>query len=298
VAKSWKGESSDLYLEEQLHQALAQTARLENALAESKSQILNLQQRLQRPTQIPPQGNEDGEVINALVQEFRQPMASIMGYTDLLLAESVGIIDALQRNFLERIKGSVERLQAMSNDLIQITHLQSGPLELTPEPINAGVVIDEAMAAISSQVRAKNIVLRVDLPDELPEIKADRDAFLQIVVHLLQNASAATPVEGAISLRVRVQTGDHAEPAMLLQVSDTGGGIASEDLPRVFSLRYRADNALIHGVGDTGVGLSIAKILVEAQNGRIWVESATGQSSTFSVLLPLSPKRGTAATMS
>ena len=298
VAKSGKGESSDLYLEEQLHQALAQTARLENALAESKSQILNLQQRLQRPTQIPPQGNEDGEVINALVQEFRQPMASIMGYTDLLLAESVGIIDALQRNFLERIKGSVERLQAMSNDLIQITHLQSGPLELTLEPINAGVVIDEAMAAISSQVRAKNIVLRVDLPDELPEIKADRDAFLQIVVHLLQNASAATPVEGAISLRVRVQTGDHAEPAMLLQVSDTGGGIASEDLPRVFSLRYRADNALIHGVGDTGVGLSIAKILVEAQNGRIWVESATGQSSTFSVLLPLSSKRGTAATMS
>lgn len=298
AAKSGLGESSDLYLEDQLHQALAQTAHLENALAESKSQILNLQQSLQRPAQKPPQVDEDGEVINALVQEYRQPMASIMGYTDLLLAESAGIIGALQRNFLERIKGSIERLQAISNDLIQITHLQSGPLEFTPEPINAGTLIDEAMAAISSQVRAKNISLRVDLPDELPEIRADRDALQQIVVHLLQNASSATPVEGTISLRVHLQTGDHAEPAMLLQVTDTGGGIASEDLPRVFSRRYRADNALIQGVGDTGVGLSIAKTLVEAQNGRIWVESTSGQSSTFSVLLPLSPKGGTAATMS
>ena len=298
ASKSGLGESSDHYLEDQLHQALAQTAHLENALAESKSQILNLQQSLQRPAQKPSQGDEDSEVINALVQEYRQPMASIMGYTDLLLAESAGIIGALQRNFLERIKGSIERLQAISNDLIQITHLQSGPLEFIPEPINAGTLIDEAMAAISSQVRAKNIALRVDLPDELPEIRADRDALQQIVVHLLQNASSATPVEGTISLRVHLQTGDNAEPAMLLQVTDTGGGIASEDLPRVFSRRYRADNALIQGVGDTGVGLSIAKTLVEAQNGQIWVESTSGQSSTFSVLLPLSPKGGNAATMS
>ncbi len=291
------GPASNAYLEEQLKQALEQTARLENRLAESNSKILNLEQKLQRQDKAQP-ANEDGEVINALVQEYRQPLASITGYTDLLLAESAGIIGALQRNFLERIKGSIERLQAISNDLIQITHLQSGPLELTPEPINASVLIDEAVATISSQIRTKNISLRVDLPDELPEIKADRDALQQIVGHLLQNASAATPVEGTITLKVKLQPGSNGEPAMLLQVSDTGGGIAAEDLPRVFSRRYRADNALIQGVGDTGVGLSIARTLVEAHQGRIWVESAPGQSSTFSVLLPLSPKGGTASAVS
>ena len=291
------GPPANLYFEEQLQQALKETARLENALADSRSQILNLEQKLQRQDKASPE-NEDGEVIDALVQEYRQPLASIMGYTDLLLAESAGIIGALQRNFLERIRGSIERLQAISNDLIQITHLQSGPLELTPEPINASVLIDEAVATISSQVRGKNISLRVDLPDELPEIKADRDALQQIVGHLLQNASAVTPVEGTISLKVLLQPGNNGEPAMLLQVSDTGGGIAPEDLPRVFARRYRADNALIQGVGDTGVGLSIAKTLVEAHQGRIWVESTPGQSSTFSVLLPLSPRGGAAATVS
>jgi len=289
----------DSYFEEQLRAALKQAAHLENALADSNSQILKLEQALQRQgtpvTDDARIANEVTEVINALVQEYRQPMASIMGYTDLLLAESAGIIGALQRNFLERIKGSIERLQGISNDLLQITHLQSGPLELSPEPINASVLIDDAVSAISSQVRAKNISLRVDLPDELPEIKADRDALQQIVVHLLQNASGATPVEGTISLKVRLQSVDNGEPAMLLQVTDTGGGIAAEDLPKVFARRYRADHALIQGVGDTGVGLSIARTLVEALQGKIWVESTPGQSSTFSVLLPLAPKSGAAA---
>jgi two-component system phosphate regulon sensor histidine kinase PhoR len=75
-----------------------------------------------------------------------------------------------------------------------------------------------------------------------------------------------------------------------IQVSDNGGGISSEDLPRVFARRYRAEHSLIQGVGDTGVGLSIAKALVEAQNGRIWVETEAGVGSTFSVLMPVLEK--------
>ena len=234
--------------------------------------------------------DEDEAVIAALIQELRQPMASITGYTDLLLAETAGIIGALQRNFLERIKGAIERMQGIMNDLAQMTDLQSSPPALAPESINASVLIDEALAVISSQLRSKNITLRVDMPDELPEIQADHDALQQIVMHLLQNAGSVTPTEGTIGLKLRVQPDDRGLPAMLFQVTDTGGGIASEDLPRVFSRRYRADNPLIQGVGDTGIGLSIARTLVEAHQGRIWVESIPGQSSTFSVLLPLNPR--------
>jgi len=280
---------ASIHFEDELRRSLEQVAHLQNALATSNIQLLALQKTA-------PEGEEGAgigenkEVINALVQELRQPMASITGYTDLLLAESAGLIGALQRNFLERIKGSIERMQAILNDLIQTTALQSAPLELSPQAVNASVIIDEAVAAVSAQVRAKNITLRVDLPDELPEIRADRDAIQQVVVHLLQNASSVTPVEGSISLKVHVQPNDRNEPAMLLQVTDTGGGIAAEDLPRVFSRRYRADNPLIQGVGDTGVGLSIAKTLVEAHHGRIWVESTPGQSSTISILLPLNPR--------
>ncbi|HVP21994.1 MAG TPA: ATP-binding protein [Anaerolineaceae bacterium] len=276
------------HLEEELRQALEQVAHLQNSLAESNIQLLELQ-KMPRLAEEETEEGENKEVINALVQELRQPMASITGYTDLLLAESAGLIGALQRNFLERVKSSIERMQSILNDLVQTTALQNNPPELEPRAVHTGVVIDEAVAAVSAQVRAKNITLRVDLPDELPEIRADRDAIQQVVVHLLQNAGSATPVEGSISLRALVQPDDRNEPAILLQVTDSGGGIASEDLPRVFSRRYRADNPLIQGVGDTGVGLSIAKTLVEAHHGRIWVESVPGQSSTFSILLPVNP---------
>jgi signal transduction histidine kinase len=116
-------------------------------------------------------------------------------------------------------------------------------------------------------------------------IHADREALQQILIHLLQNAGAASPVEGSVTLRVRLENEDNKD-YVLIQVNDTGGGIPSEDLPRVFSRLYRADNVLIQGIGDTGVGLSIAKTLTEAQGGRIWVETELGVGSTFSVLLP------------
>jgi signal transduction histidine kinase len=90
-------------------------------------------------------------------------------------------------------------------------------------------------------------------------------------------------------LRVHIQEDKPGEPCLFLQVTDHGGGIAKEDISRVFARRYRADNPLVQGVGDTGVGLSITKTLTEALGGHIWVESEPGQSSTFSVLLPIGP---------
>jgi signal transduction histidine kinase len=118
-------------------------------------------------------------------------------------------------------------------------------------------------------------------------LNADRDALQQILIHLLQNASLATPVDGEISLCARMEDRDIQPGYVLIQVSDSGGGIPAEELPRVFSRLYRADNPLIQGVGDTGVGLSIVKTLVEAHGGRIWVDSEIGRGSTFSILLPL-----------
>jgi two-component system sensor histidine kinase ResE len=97
----------------------------------------------------------------------------------------------------------------------------------------------------------------------------------------------ATPADGEISLRARVESKENEPSYLLIQVTDQGGGIPAEDLPRVFSRLYRADNVLIQGIGDTGVGLSIVKALVDAHGGRIWVDTELGQGSSFSVLLPL-----------
>jgi signal transduction histidine kinase len=128
--------------------------------------------------------------------------------------------------------------------------------------------------------------MHLDLPKNVGTIYADREALQQILIHLLQNAGAASPLEGTVHLKVQTKAEDGRE-FVLIQVTDTGGGIPPEDIGRVFTRLYRADNVLIQGVGDTGVGLSIAKTLTEAQKGRIWVDSQPGVGSTFSVLLPI-----------
>lgn len=268
-------------LEGELRLTLEEIARLQNQLAESNMKLTEFEMGASSA-----RSNEQAEVVASISQELRQPMSSIVGYTDLLLGESVGILGALQRKFVERIKASTERIGNMIDDLIQITTLETGLNELKPEAVDLNLIIDNAMSYTSSQVREKNISLHLDLPKNMEPVHTDREALQQILIHLLQNAGSASPVEGTVHLRVKTETEEGSE-YILIQVSDTGGGIPAEDLPRVFTRLYRADNVLIQGVGDTGVGLSIAKTLTEAQKGRIWVESEAGVGSTFSVLLPI-----------
>jgi signal transduction histidine kinase len=225
------------------------------------------------------------EVIAAITQELRQPMSSITGYTDLLLAESVGILGALQRKFLERVKASTERMGTLLEDLIRVTSIDSGTLRLESAAVDVSGVIDEAIMACSAQFRDKGISLLMDVDEALPSLKADRDALQQILSHLLLNACLASPPEGEVSLSAG-ELSDNGDRRVLLAVRDTGGGIPPEEQGRVFSRLYRADNPLIPGLGETGVGLSIAKVLVESHGGRIWVETEAGVGSTFNVLLP------------
>ncbi|MGH2523554.1 MAG: sensor histidine kinase, partial [Anaerolineales bacterium] len=233
----------------------------------------------------------DREVIASLTQELRQPMSSITGYADLLLSESVGIIGALQRKFLERIKASTERMGALLDDLLNVTAINVGELRLEHESLDVAKVVEEAVQSCATQFREKEITLRMDMPEDLPRLNADRDALRQILTHLLNNASSASAVNSEILLTVqheveRPRIGDPAH-YLFISMSDTGGGIAPEDQPRVFSRLYRADAPLVAGVGDTGVGLSMVKALVEAHGGRVWVISEQGVGSTFYVLMPL-----------
>ena len=233
------------------------------------------------------QADKKDVLVSSIAMEMRQPMSSIIGYTDLLMSESVGILGSLQVKFMERIKASVERLRAMNHDLIQLTG-ESSELGAAQERdlVDLTEIIDDAISFTRSQLREKNIILRVDLPDHLPELRADRDAIQQILIHLLQNAGSVTPVEGEMALHAKLDQ-EIQESHILLQVSDSGGGIPEDDLPRVFSRIYQAENTLIEGIGDTGVGLAMAKSLAESQGGDLWVETTPGEGSTFSVFLPV-----------
>jgi PAS domain S-box-containing protein len=232
------------------------------------------------------------EIAVSLIHELRTPMTSITGYTDLLLSESVGILGETQRQFLQRIGANIERMGGLLNDLVKVTAIDAGQISLSPEPVELINVIEDAIMSLSAQFGERKLAVQMDMPSELPPVHADRDSLYQIVLHLLSNACQCSEPETEIVVGARLQEHDGQVEGLpnylFVSVTDTGGGIAPEEHRRVFQRLYRADNPLIAGLGDTGVGLSIAKSLVEAQGGRIWVESEMGAGSTFSFILPLS----------
>lgn len=231
------------------------------------------------------------DLLASLVQELRTPMTSIIGYTDLLLGESVGILGAMQRKFLQRVKANTERMSAKLDDLIEITDIDLGRLEIEPETVNIVSIIEEAIMNTAGQFRERGITIDMALEDDLPEIYADPDALNQVMQNLLSNACQASEESSTVVVSANLQNA--GDPVLggssyfMVSVTDTGGGIAKEDRRRVFTRLYRADNPLIDGLGETGVGLSVAKTIVEAHGGRIWVESEEGTGSTFSFLLPV-----------
>jgi signal transduction histidine kinase/GAF domain-containing protein len=232
------------------------------------------------------------EAMVSLIHELRTPMTSITGYADLLLGESVGILGEMQRQFLQRVKANVERMGGLLEDLVKVTAIDTGQVWLSPAPVELISVIEDAIASLSAQFSERRLAVNMDLPSQLPSVHADRDSLYQIVQHLLSNACQCSEPGSEILVRAELEKYNDQVDGMpdylSVSVTDKGGGIAPEDQGRVFQRLYRADNPLISGLGDTGVGLSIAKALVEANGGRIWVESETGVGSTFSFILPLS----------
>jgi signal transduction histidine kinase len=177
------------------------------------------------------------------------------------------------------------------DDLIEITAIDLGRLEIELETVNIVSIIEEAIMNTAGQFRERGITVDLALDDDLPEISADPDALNQVMLNLLSNACHASEANSTVVVGANLQdTTDAVLGDMeyfMVSVSDTGGGIPDEERRRVFTRLYRADNPLIKGLGETGVGLSVAKTLIEAHGGRIWVESEEGIGSTFSFLLPV-----------
>ncbi|HYO87148.1 MAG TPA: ATP-binding protein, partial [Candidatus Limnocylindrales bacterium] len=237
------------------------------------------------------------DVLLSMVQDVRTPMTSIVGYVDLLLGESAGILGEMQRKFLQRISTNVQRLTSMLDDLIRIAFLDAGRFTLAPNPVNVVELIEDSIDSAMNALREKGLSLHLNLQEDVADIFADRDALSQVVGHLLTNAYLVSPPGSDLYISahqdaVNVQREDgtvEAMPAVLVSFEDRGGGIALEDQPRVFARKYKAENPLIQGLGDTGVGLAIARALVEAHGGEVWLESREGIGSTFTFYIPAQP---------
>ncbi|MBN1877172.1 MAG: hypothetical protein JXA33_23315 [Anaerolineae bacterium] len=252
-------------------------------LTDGDGQVMGLVMTLNAPESIV----ERREAIVSTAHEFRTPMTAVTGYTDLLLGEQAGILTEMQQQFLERVKANVEQMGHLLNDLISIVSPDSQSIELSPQPVDLMEIIEEAIMGLAARFRERKLTVHLDLPSGLPKAQADHDSLYQIMLRLLSNAVLCSKEGTAVTVSAHKETPETIQGTfILISVEDTGSGIAVEDYGRVFRRFYRANQPLIQGMGEKGVGMALAKMLVEANGGRIWVRSKPGVGSIFSLILP------------
>jgi two-component system phosphate regulon sensor histidine kinase PhoR len=213
--------------------------------------------------------------------ELKTPLASIQGFVETLLT---GAIHDQEHNvrFLERIQANVKRLTNLVTDLLSLARIETGQLEIQRSAVEWGSVLDDVLRLRESTLQAKGLRLEVVGREHGLRVRGDREAMTQVLHNLIDNAIQYTPAPGRITVRFS-RRGEQG----LLSVEDTGIGIPSGDLERIFERFYRVDKARSRAAGGTGLGLSIVKNLVLRMEGEVTVTSEEGRGSVFSVALPL-----------
>jgi len=223
--------------------------------------------------------------------ELRTPLAGIIGYADTLLD---GALDDQKNNrgFVEIIRANAVRLSNIAADLLILSELESGSEGQEPDVISVRGVLDSAVATVDSEARARDVnVIRESVEDVF--VTGSRLRLEQAILNLLANAIKFNRSGGEVRVSAREVDG-----RISIQIADTGVGIPSEDLPRIFERFYRVDKARSRQVGGTGLGLSIVKHVVERMNGQVTVESRLGRGSTFTLFLPATHVRNSVVELS
>lgn len=227
------------------------------------------------------------EFVSVAAHELKTPITALMGYIELLISESMGKVTLVQEQFLQIIKANVERLSDLADDLLDISHIEAGTIQLQIQKLYLSELVNEIVATFQPEVEKKGLTLIVDVPPYLPGVWGDRGRLVQLLTNLIINAYKYTPSGGQVGIVARQVDG-----SIQVDVMDTGIGISRQDQEQLFSRFFRADNPLIREIGGTGLGLSIAKSIVSLHGGEIWVDSELGRGSTFSFTLPLAQADG------
>ncbi|MFP3897924.1 MAG: ATP-binding protein [Dehalococcoidia bacterium] len=220
------------------------------------------------------------ELIGNISHEFRTPLAAIKAMVETLLDGAVEDRETV-RDFLKRIDDEVERLTQIVAELTELSRIETGKAELILEPVDLNLLVEDAVSQLSPQADRQQLIVEKQLAADLPVVQADKARTRQVIVNIFHNAIKFTDAGGRIAIATRAQ-GD----SVMVVVSDTGVGIPDTDLPHVFERFYKGDRARSGGAG-TGMGLAIARHVVEAHGGVIWVQSEEGRGSTFSFSLPI-----------
>jgi signal transduction histidine kinase len=217
--------------------------------------------------------------------ELRSPLNAIYQFVTILLDDLVGTINQEQRDYLDIVLRNVKQLQAMIEDLLEVTRGQGGKLTIELQRTSIEEAVAYAVTTLKGAAASKHISLSMDIAANMPPVCADPTRLRQILIILLDNAIKFTPANGAVT--VRAQLLDKDPNLLLLQVSDTGVGIGEGMTEQIFERLFQASDPSEAGRQGLGLGLHICKELVLRQGGRIWARSTPGKGAVFSVTLPV-----------
>ena len=223
-------------------------------------------------------------ILVTVSHELRTPLTSIVALVDrmILQQEKVGPLNERQRRYLEAIQESSAELKFQIDDLLDVSRIEANQLELNLVELEARPEIEAAITAMQSRAAEKSIEIAENISSDLCHMKADRLRFLQVVTSLLSNACKFSPPNATVTINA------HNEPGRVrIDVSDSGLGLSEDETSQLFTKFFRADNSLNREVSGTGLGLYIAKHLVNAQAGEIWAERVEGRGSKFTFTVPI-----------
>jgi len=213
-----------------------------------------------------------------IAHELRTPLTVVQGSLEAMLD---GVYDLSPEN-IASIHKQTALLSRLVADLRDLALAEAGELRLDWKSVDLEAVIAQASDGLQSQALERDVTFKVELPQGLPRMRGDSQRLQQVLFNLLSNALRHTPTGGAVTTAVEVK-----EDRVVIRVQDTGSGIPAEDLPHVFERFYRVDRSRARSTGGSGLGLTIAKRIVEAHGGQIWAQSWLGAGSTFAISLPL-----------
>lgn len=224
------------------------------------------------------------EFVSTVSHELRTPMTSIKGYADLMLMGVAGSMTDPQTRYLKVIKNNADRLSMLVNDLLDISRIETGKTELDLRPLDIPQIVEQIVDGhLRGRIEheSKPINVTTEMAPSLPLVYADYARVVQILTNLLDNAFHYTPQDGQIKISATPN-----REFVAINITDTGIGIAQDNQKKIFDRFFRAEDDAVQQVAGTGLGLAIVASLVEMHGGRITVDSALGQGSTFTVLLP------------
>jgi signal transduction histidine kinase/CheY-like chemotaxis protein len=274
----------DRLFEERRHSEQMQNINLEleRKVQERTRELETLNERLQSSNlELQRVSHMKSEFLANMSHELRTPLNAIIGFSELLMDQTFGQLNDAQSDYVNDILSSGRHLLELINDILDLSKIEAGKMELRPEGFDVSQLIDEALSTLQVAAARKKIELARDVPMDVHDFCADRGKVKQILHNLLSNAIKFTPEGGHVNLSCRM-SGEELE----VSVSDTGIGIQKEDQKRIFEAFMQVDGSYSRKYQGTGLGLTLVKRFVELHGGRLHVESDPGRGSRFTFSLP------------